>query len=76
MTPAEKLRVQEPLQSRDSKRVPMAPTLPAGVRTPLNRSPHSEAGSPLNEQSKALDLTTVILPKKTLQNQKKGVYII
>ena len=54
----------------------MAPILPAGVRTPLNRSTHSEAGNPLKERSQALDLPAAILPKKTLQNQKKGIYII
>ncbi len=34
----------------------MAPTLPAGVKSPLNRSPHSGPVNPLNEQSQALDL--------------------
>ena len=76
MTPAEKLRVQEPSQSRDGKGVPMAATLLAGVRTPLNRSPHSDPGSPLNERSQALDLLAAILPQKNCKNQEKEVYII
>ena len=62
--------------ARPRKGVPMAPILPAGVRTLVNRSPHSEAGNPLNDRLQALDFTAVILPKKTSQNQKKGVYII
>ena len=46
------------------------------MNTPLNRSAHSEAGNLLNERSKALDLSAVILPQGNFKNQKKVVYII
>ena len=53
----------------------MAPTLPAGARTPLNQSPHSEAGRPLNERSQALDLRGGDAASKELQKpEKRGLY--
>ena len=49
--------IQEPFESREPKRAPAAPTLSGGATTQLSRSPHSEAGNPLNERSQALDLS-------------------
>ncbi len=67
--------IQEPFESREPKRAPVAPTLSGGANTQLSRSPHSEAGNRLNEPSQALDLPGGDPASKELQKpQKRSFY--
>ncbi len=68
--------IQEPFESPEPKRAPAAPALPGGLKTRLSRSPHSEAGNPLNERSQAPDLPGGDSASKEVQKRQKGVYII